>query len=78
MLYLAPENEVCEGYVFIGVCLSTGGGMHGRGHVWQGWGCAWQGGVHDTGAHAWRGGACVAGEMATAAGDAHPTEMHSF
>ena len=25
--YLAPANEVCEGYVFTGVCLSTGGGL---------------------------------------------------
>ena len=39
---LPPANEVCEGYVFTGVCLSTGGhawhvagGMHGRGHAWQ-------------------------------------------
>ena len=28
---LLPTNEVCEGYVLTGVCLSTGvwGGMHG-------------------------------------------------
>ena len=27
---LPPANEVCEGYVFTGVCLSTwGGGVHG-------------------------------------------------
>ena len=24
-LFLPPANEVCEGYVFTGVCLSTGG-----------------------------------------------------
>ena len=24
--YLPPANVVCEGYVFTGVCLSTGGG----------------------------------------------------
>ena len=24
-LFLQPANEVCEGYVFTGVCLSTGG-----------------------------------------------------
>ena len=24
--FLPPTNEVCEGYVFTGVCLSTGGG----------------------------------------------------
>ena len=25
--FLPPANEVCEGYVFTGVCLSTGGGV---------------------------------------------------
>ena len=71
---LPPANEVCDGYVFTGVCLSTGwwggdvpgggggsmrgSGMHG-GHVW--WG-----GMRGRGAHAWQGGcvwqgACVAG-----------------
>ena len=29
--YLPPANEVCEGYVFTGVCLSTGGGYLSRG-----------------------------------------------
>ena len=44
--FLPPANEVCEGYVFTGVCLQ--GGMLGRGgHVWQG-------GMRG-------GGACVAG-----------------
>ena len=51
---LPPANEVCEGYVFTGVCLSTqGGGMHGFirggmcGFIWGG--------------HAWfySGGACM-------------------
>ena len=71
--FLPPANEVCEGYVFTGVCLST------RGHVWQGGvygrevrmaggvhgrGCSWQGacvagGVHGRG-HVWWG-ACMAG-----------------
>ena len=46
MLFLPPANKVCEGYVFTGVCLSTGG-MHGMG-------CAWQGTVHGR-------GACMAG-----------------
>ena len=45
------------------------GGVHGRGACMAG-GCTWQGGVHGR-------GACVAGEMATAAGDTHPTGMHS-
>ena len=33
---LSPANEVCEGYVFTGVCLSTGGGgcMVVGGHAW--------------------------------------------
>ena len=43
-MLLPPANEVCEGYVFTGVCLSTGGrawlllgGVHGYslgGHAW--------------------------------------------
>ena len=66
--FLPPANEVCEGYVFTGVCLSTGG------HAWQG--RAWQGGVCGRGGgHAWQGeggvygggcvwwGACVVGGM---------------
>ena len=56
-VFLQPANKVCEGYVFTGVCLSTGGGgVHGRGlhgtgacmvegHAW--WG-AWQGAVRGT------------------------------
>ena len=43
-LYLPPANEVCEGYVFTGVCLSMGGGMHGcsqGGHAWLLWGWGW-------------------------------------
>ena len=28
-IFLPPANEVCEGYVFTGVCLSTWGGMCG-------------------------------------------------
>ena len=59
---LPPTNEVCEGYVFTGVCLSTRGGgacvvapggMHGcsggGGHAWLLPGvCAWllRGGMH--------------------------------
>ena len=66
---LPPPNEVCEGYVFTCVCLSTGG-MHGRGCAWQGacmvGECAWwgsvcgrracmAGGVHG-GGHVWQRG----------------------
>ena len=67
------------------------GGMHGRGHTWQGacvaggtcmtGGHTWQGklGMHGRGGHAWQGGkgACMAGEMAIAAGNTHPTVLHS-
>ena len=49
-----------------GACVA--GGMHGRGHALQ-WGMCGKG-------HVWQG-ACVAGEMATAAGGMHPTGMHS-
>ena len=55
-----------------GACMvggMHGGGMHGRGHAW--WGHSWQGDMHG------RGGACVAGEMATAAGGMHPTGIRS-
>ena len=30
-ILLPSENEVCEGYVFTGVCLSTGGGVSAQG-----------------------------------------------
>ena len=30
LIYLPPANEVCEGYVFAGVCLSTRGSLSGR------------------------------------------------
>ena len=48
--FLSPANEVCGGYVFTGVCLSTGiracmaGGVYGGmvGSV-RAEGCAWQG-----------------------------------
>ena len=71
--FLPPANEVCGGYVFTGVCLSTGGqcawqgGMHGRGVCGRG-GHAWQrrrvcvaGDMHGRG-HVWQG-ACVVGVM---------------
>ena len=35
------------------------------------------GGMHGRGGMPGGGGACVAGEMATAADGMHPTEMHS-
>ena len=45
---LPPANEVCEGYVFTGVCLPTGG-MCGRGRAWQG--ACMAGGVRGRGAY---------------------------
>ena len=61
---LIPANEVCEGYVFTGVCLSTGGGGHMRG-CWRACvvagGHAWlPGDVHGCLGHAWLLG-CVCG-----------------
>ena len=60
MLLLPPANEVCEGYVFTGVCLSTlGGGMHG--FIWGGvW--FYLGGMHgfiQGGMHGFIWGACM-------------------
>ena len=54
--FLPPANEVCEGYVFTGVCPQGGlwwGGC-GRGACMAGR-CVWQGGMHGRG-HAWQGG----------------------
>ena len=45
---LPPANEVCEGYVFTLLCLSTGGSCMAGGH-------AWQGGLHGGGVHGGRG-----------------------
>ena len=54
-----------------GACMVKGGG-----HAWQRvGGMCGGGGMHDRGVHC--GGACVAGEMATAAEGTHPTGMHS-
>ena len=77
----SPVNRVftaCKRSVFTGICLSTGGGgahmgggMCGRGHVWQE-GRAWEGVMHGMGSmhgrgHVWLGvcgrGACMAGGM---------------
>ena len=33
IILLSPAKEVCEGYVFTGVCLSTGGTCMAGGHV---------------------------------------------
>ena len=55
------------------------GGMHGRGHAWQGV-CVT--GVHDKRGKNGRGlcmaeGACMARQMTNAADGTHPTGMHS-
>ena len=72
VLFLPPANEVCEGYVFTGVCLSTGGcawllpgrGMRGcSGGAWLLGGHVWllPGGMHGCsgGVHGCSGGACM-------------------
>ena len=82
-------GEACmTGGVWQGACVVEGGmhgrNVHGRGHAWQeecmagacvagvcmAGGCVWQGGMHGL-------GACVAGEMATAADGMHRTGIHS-
>ena len=59
-VFVPPANEVCEDYVFTGVCLSTGG------HVWRGGTCVaggvCGGGMHGRGACV-AGGACMVGGM---------------
>ena len=72
LILLPPENDVCEGYVFTGVCLPTGGGgMRGGGRA-----CV-------VGAGGMRGrGACVVGRGVVwhawqKRRPLHPTGMHS-
>ena len=76
MALITAANEVCEGYVFTVVCLSTGGmgGMRGKGACVVGGMCGrgacMTGGVCDrgcawwemcmAGGHAWQRGACMA------------------
>ena len=80
---LPPAKEVCGGYVFTGVCLSTGVACVVEGGVWCGTGCAWWEACMPRGMHGgvcvwWGGGGCVEGEMATTPADGtHPTGMHS-
>ena len=73
ILFLLPlllsANEVCEGYVFTCVCLSTGGRvMHGRGRrglCMAGEMATAAGGTHPTGMHSCLlGWACMAGRCA--------------
>ena len=77
---LPPANEVCEGYVFTGVCLSTGGGggmcgCWGGIHGCQG-ACVVAGGVMCgcwgacvvAGGHAWLRGVCGCGGVCVVGG----------
>ena len=64
---LPPANEVCEGYVFTGVCLSIWGDMHGWGACVAGrmcvaGGACMAGGMHSGGC-AWLGVCMVRGAM---------------
>ena len=76
LLLLPPANEVCEGYVFTGVCLSTGcvcvggvwqGGVHGRG-------VCMVGGMHGRGCVA--GGMCGRGHAWQWVGGIHGGVVH--
>ena len=71
------KNSVHHGGGVAGACGAGEGHAWGEGgHGWQG--CVWQEGhAWQGGGCAWQGGACVAGEMATAADGTHPTGMHS-
>ena len=61
LCFLSPANVVCEGYVFTGVCLSTGDVRD------RGWACmtggAWVVGACLAGGCVAEGRACVAGGM---------------
>ena len=74
-LIITVRNVVAARLCFsqASVILFTEGGVHGRGHVWQGAcmvGACMAGGVCVV-------GACMAGAMATAVDSMHPTGMHS-
>ena len=71
---LPPTNEVCEGYVFTGVCLSTGGSLS-RGSVWGG---SLSGGSLSGGGLCPGRGLCHGDPpLRQCAGGTHPTGMHS-
>ena len=53
VIFLPPANEVCEAYVFTGVCLS--GGMRGRGACVAGRGVCVAGGACEAGGMHGRG-----------------------
>ena len=61
---LPPSNEVCEGYVFTGVCLFTGVRV-----ACVAGGCAWQGDMHGGGGGVHGGGSmCGRGVCMVGAG----------
>ena len=67
-LFLPPATKLGQGYIFTGVCdsVNRGGGVHGRGGMWQGEACvagghAWQGACMAEGGPAWLGGMCGKG-----------------
>ena len=57
VVFYRPQTKFAKVMCFTGVCLSTGGGICGRG-------CAWQGRACVAGGHAWQGGTCMAGGCA--------------
>ena len=74
-MFLPPANEVCEGYVFTGVCLSTGG-LCPKGSLFRGVSVQRGGGLC-------LGGLCPEGSLSgrphirLRADGTHPTGMHS-
>ena len=81
LIIISTRKRICEGYVFTGVCLSTGGRLLLGGLVPGG--ClvpgVWSRGVSAPGESA-PGGCLVETSpgTATATGGTHPTGMHSF
>ena len=69
---LPPANVVCEGYVFTGVCLSTGGVLHPGGFSIGGV-LHPRGGSPSVGGSPSRRGS----PSGQCAGGTHPTGMHS-
>ena len=61
-VYLPPANKVCEGYVFTGVCLSTGRGSLPRGFLSSGV-VSVQGGLCSGGSLFREGGLCPGGGL---------------
>ena len=70
MPHTPPATMLGRRVCMVGACMA-GGYMHSRGACMVVGGHAWQGGVW------WGGGACMAGQTATAAYGMHPTGMHS-